>query len=61
MTYEYLGNDELSMDHAIRQGTHDAVADGIRYSILGILAVTAAGILLGPQKARKIITRITGE
>lgn len=41
MTYESLGQDELTVTHAVKQGTHDAIADSTKYALMAGILVAA--------------------
>lgn len=62
MIYEHLGEDteDLTPRHAVMQGTHDAIADAIKYTALGTIAITAASLFLGRKRTREIARRILG-
>lgn len=57
MTYEQLGQDDLSVRHGVAQGVHDAAADTVKYAILGTLALVVIAIA-GRGRPSKIIRRL---
>lgn len=60
----YLGQDavteELTMEHAVTKGVHDAISTTISYTVLLSVAVLALTMIAGPAKLGRIINRIGG-
>lgn len=59
-SYEKLGEDDLTLHHAMQEGVHDAVSYSIRYAALGLAALAAAAVLLGPRTGEKILKKLLG-
>jgi hypothetical protein len=57
---DLLGQEDLSPEHAVKQGAHDAIAYGIRYSVMAALALVVIMIVRGPGSVRKVVKNATG-
>lgn len=56
-----LGEDNpqnLSLSHATKQGTHDAVSDIIRYTVLLGTAAMVAGIIFPDNQINRTIKKV---
>lgn len=51
---------DLSRDHALKQGMHDAIADIMKYTVLGGCILIIAGVVLKKKTAKKILQQFTG-
>jgi len=63
MQYEVLGADmqytgDLSMEHAAQKGVHDAVADVIKYLMLGGIVVMVAAVALKEKHVVNLLKRV---
>lgn len=59
-SYEQLGQDDLSIRHALAQGAHDAISTALQYTSLGLLAIAGAAVVIGPKRAEALLKRLTG-
>lgn len=51
---------DLSKEHALKEGMHNALSDIVKYTVLGGVALIVAGIVLKETHAKKILNRLTG-
>jgi len=59
---EYLGDtleQELSLEHATKEGVHDAVRTVVHYAFVGGVVLMTASLLLPRATLRKIAKRVT--
>ena len=55
-------NDDLpmTMEHAVTQGLHDAMADSVKLAVLGSAITVAVLVILGPTGVQRLLKRLTG-
>lgn len=51
-------SDDLSASHALRQGSHDALSDLVKYAIMGTIAVIIIPRVVKNKEVKKIIRKV---
>ena len=62
MIYEqFLGEDQsspdLSLEHAAKQGMHDAVSTGVKMLFIGGIVLMGASLILRERSVKKIVSK----